>query len=141
MGAQLNWCPTLAKVSDLPQQDGVVSLIDTNLPTLKNGATNPTGAVSVAKLNGNTYCFSVNCPQCKIPLTKAMLLDGPPRLACTFCKTTYDLKSGQKVETAPEVTGGMLGGLVKNLFSAQEGGPLPLYKLGEKAGKVLIAFD
>jgi nitrite reductase/ring-hydroxylating ferredoxin subunit len=141
MGAQLNWCPTLAKVTDLPTLDGTIGLIDTNLPTLKNGATNPTGAVSVAKSNGNTYCFGVNCPQCKIPLIKAMLLNDPPRVACTFCKSTYDLKSGTKVEVAAEVSGGVFGGLVKSLFSAQDGGPLPIYKLGEKGGKVVIALD
>ncbi|GKY92249.1 hypothetical protein MPSEU_000196100 [Mayamaea pseudoterrestris] len=145
-GAQLNWCPTLAKVSDLPQTDGSMSIIDTNLTTLKNGATNPTGAVSVARIQNNVYCYGVNCPQCKIPLTKAMLLSAStssnaPRLACTFCKSTYNLNTGAKVETAKEVSGGIISGIVKSVFAAQDGGPLPIYKLGEKNGKVLIALD
>ena len=141
MGGQVNWCPTLAKVSDLPTENGSIGIIDTNLPTLKNGATNPTGAVSVGKIDGNLYCFAINCPQCKIPLTKAMMLAGPARVACTFCKSTYDLKTGSKVDTAAEVSGGMLDGIVKSIFSAQDGGPLSVYKLGEKGGKVLIDLD
>jgi nitrite reductase/ring-hydroxylating ferredoxin subunit len=138
MGSQINWCPTLYKPSDLPQQDGSIAILDTNLPTLKNGATNPTGAVAVAKFGGDTYCFSISCPQCKIPVLKAKLLEGPPRLSCNFCQSTYDLKSGAKVEAAE--SGGMFGGIMKSLLSAKDGGPLPVYRLGEKGGKVLIAL-
>jgi nitrite reductase/ring-hydroxylating ferredoxin subunit len=138
MGSQINWCPLPYTPSELPSEDGTINVLETNLPTLKNGATNPAGAVSVAKFNGATYCFSISCPQCKIPLLKAKLIEGP-RVCCSFCKSTYNLKTGEKVEAAE--TGGLVGGIVKNLFSSVQGGPLPVYRLGEKAGKILIAVD
>ena len=144
MGGQINWCPTTYRVADLPQADGTSGILDTNLPTRRTGATNPTGAVAVARGGGATYCYGVSCPRCKIPLTKAQLAAGsPPSVTCGFCRTTYSLRSGEKMETPPEAAGagGFLGAIAKNLFSAQEGAALPIYQLGVKGGKVLIAVD
>jgi nitrite reductase/ring-hydroxylating ferredoxin subunit len=135
----IDWIPLQISSNQLPSEDGKVGLIDTNLISLKNGATNPTGAVSVAKLAGETFCFAVNCPTCQIPLTKAKLLPGPQRVCCDFCKATFNLKTGAKVESAE--SGGLFGGVIKSLLSAKTSGPLAIYKLGEKNGKLLIAMD
>lgn len=140
--SNVNWCQLKTKTSELPKDEGKVMFIDTELPTLKNGATNPTGAVSVATFGGQTYCFGSSCPSCKIPLAKAKILTsstGAPTLSCDFCKAAYDLKSGAKVESIESA--GLLGGVVKNIMAAQSSGPIPIYKLGEKGGKLLIAVD
>jgi len=146
MGSQINWIPIQVSSKALPKEDNTVGLVDTNLPTMKNGQTNPTGAVSVLKYKDQTYCFAVNCPSCKIPLTKAQAVAGneesgnQPRLVCDFCKSTYNLKNGAKLTSAVPKPG-LLGGIAKSLFSAQDSGPLPVYKLGEKNGKLVIALD
>ena len=144
----INWCPMPAGQT-VPTQVNKVGLLDTNLPTLKNSATNPTGAVSVVKAdNDQIYCFSSSCPSCQIPLTKAKVMEPTastephPRLVCDFCKATYSLKDGQRLEgeeAAP--SGGIFGGLVKNVFSAKESGPLKIYKLGQKGKDLVIAVD
>jgi nitrite reductase/ring-hydroxylating ferredoxin subunit len=143
----INWCP-VPPGQKLPEKEGVVTLMDTMLTTLKNGATNPTGAVGVVKYAGQTYCFSSACPSCKIPLVKAKVFPGDvdaaaenkaPRLACDFCKSTYNLKSGNKV--AAVETGGFFGNIVKSVMQSQATGGLPIYKLGEKNGKLLICVD
>ena len=134
----LNWCP-IPQGQSLPTQNGQIGLLDTELPTMKNGATNPTGAVAVGKIGDELHCFASSCPSCQIPLTKAQLVDGPPRIACGFCKSTYQLKDGRKVESLE--SGGLFGGIVKSVFSAKETGNLPIYKLGEKNGKMLIVVD
>ena len=144
-GGDINWCPIPAG-NKLPEQEGKVSFINTELPTLKNSATNPTGAVSVLKYKGETFCFDSSCPSCKIPLTKAKVFDPneesgkAPRLLCDFCKATYNLKTGEKLQESAEKAG-LFGGVVKNIFAAQESAPLNVYKLGEKGGKLLIALD
>lgn len=146
MGSQVNWIPIQVSAKDLPSEDNKVGLIDTNLPTMKNTQTNPTGAVSVLKYKDQTYCFGVNCPSCKIPLTKAQAVEGndesgkQPRLVCDFCKATYNLKTGAKLESAVP-NAGILGGIAKSIFSAQSSGPLPVYKLGEQKGKLVIGLD
>ena len=145
----INWCPMPAGQT-LPTQVNKVGLLDTDLPTLKNTATNPTGAVAVVKAdNGQTYCFSSSCPSCQIPLTKAKIVEGTattephPRLVCDFCKATYSLKNGAKLEGEDAVKegGGLFGGLVKNVLSAKESGPLNMYKLGQKGKDLVIAVD
>jgi nitrite reductase/ring-hydroxylating ferredoxin subunit len=143
----INWCP-LPPGQKLPEAEGAVTLMDTELTTMKNGATNPTGAVGVVKYEGQTYCFSSACPSCKIPLLKAKVFPGvvdpaaenkAPRLACDFCKSTYNLKTGNKV--AAVETGGFFGSIVKSVMQSQASGGLPIYKLGEKNGKLLICVD
>lgn len=137
----LNWLPLPVATSALPQKDGEIGILDTELFTLKNGATNPTGAVTVARQNGQTFCFSIGCPSCQIPLNKAKLVtrEGQPILGCTFCKASFNLRTGQKVEAIEK--GGIFGGVVQSIFSAKDSGPLTMYKLAEKNGKLLIALD
>ena len=145
----INWCP-MPSGQKVPTQVNKVGLLDTNLPTLKNSATNPTGAVSVVKAdNDQIYCFSSSCPSCQIPLTKAKIVEGTattephPRLVCDFCKATYSLKDGAKLEGEDAVKegGGLFGGLVKNVFSAKDSGPLKMYKLGQKGKDLVISVD
>ena len=130
------WC-TVPKGQTLPTQENQVTLLTTNLPTLIDKGINPTGAVSVLKYNNDMYCFSVNCPCCKIPLTKAVAKDKDI-LECNFCKSTYSLTTGQRLENNDK---GLLGGMVQSVLSSspQNKGPLMLYQLGEDAnGKLLI---
>lgn len=140
----------MPKGQELPSQVNKVGLLDTDLPTLKNSATNPTGAVAVVKAdNDQTYCFSSSCPSCQIPLTKAKVVESTkataphPRLVCDFCKATYSLKDGAHLEgdDAVKQGGGLFGGLVKNVFAAKESGPLKMYKLGQKGKDLVIAVD
>ena len=127
----INWCP-MPKGQTLPKEINKVGLLDTNLPTLKNSATNPTGAVSVLKAdNSQIYCFSSACPSCQIPLTKAKVeratdTTAPhPRLVCDFCKATYSLKDGALLQGDDAVqSGGLFSGVVKNVFAAQDSGSL-----------------
>ena len=139
----INWCP-IPDGQSLPTKEGSIGLLDTNLPTMKNSATNPTGAVAVAKFEDETFCFGSSCPSCKIPMTKANVLPATensngPRVSCSFCKSTYSLKTGAKLEAAEQ--GGMFSGVIKSVFAAQESGPLPVYKLGERNGKLVVAVD
>lgn len=107
-----------------------------------NGATNPTGAVSVVNYEEKTYCFASSCSCCQIPLSKAKVLPPSeetgtaPRLSCDFCKATYNVRTGERVENAEKP--GLLGGVVTGLFSKSDKKPLPIYDLGEKSGQVLI---
>lgn len=144
----INWIPLAFKAkSVLPEQENKVALIDTNLPTLKNAATNPTGAVSVVNYDKQVYCFSSSCPSCKIPMTKASVsaaassAASAPVIQCGFCKAKYNLKDGQRMESNTDDDGGLFGGVVKSIFAAKDSGPLPVYRLGEKGGKLLIALD
>eukprot|EP00980_Cylindrotheca_fusiformis_P024808 scaffold12503_cov143-Cylindrotheca_fusiformis.AAC.2 len=145
VGPSRNWINTKKKVDMLPKEDGSVALLDTGAFLLVDKATNPTGAVCVMKYGSQTHCFSSSCPQCKIPMTKAKALPPnaetgtAPRVACDFCKATYNLKTGEKV--ASEEKTGFLGGIAKAVLSAQEGGPLPIYQLGEKNGEILFSMD
>lgn len=56
-----------------------------------------------------------------------------------FSKSTYNLKTGKKVTSAENP--GFLGGIAKAVFSAQENGPLRIFALGEKGGKILFNMD
>lgn len=134
------WSPVsgLPSLKALPQEEGVVKLVDTMVPALINKQTNPTGAVSIVNYMGTTYCFSSSCSSCKIPLTKAQVLppneetgNKDPRLQCDFCGATYNLRTGEPVKKE----GGKLLGF---LFSKSETVPLPVYALGEQGGKVFI---
>ena len=141
-----NWI-TVPKSSkkDLPKKEGQVSLLNTQAFLLVDKNTNPTGAVSVAKYEGQTYCFSASCPSCKIPMTKAKCLPASeetgtaPRVSCDFCKATFNLKTGEQVESTE--SSGFLGGIAKAVLSAQDSTPLPVYSLAEKDGKILFAMD
>ena len=116
-----------ASVSDLPTTTGSIAIIDTNQPTIKDAATNPTGAICTGKYEGSLYAWSVNCECCKVPLNKAKLLPADdktgsfPRLSCGFCGATYNVGTGEPVDDAEGegVGGNMFGGIVKNLMSSQ----------------------
>jgi nitrite reductase/ring-hydroxylating ferredoxin subunit len=153
----INWCPTPITSRDLPTAENTVALLATNLPSLKNGQTNPNSAVAVIKYDGQTYCFDAACPACKIPLTKAKCTTVPdpdedPKdeyvidvITCDFCKTTYELQTGvRQKESAVKNEMGFFGGITSKVFAsnAQTAGPLKFYKLGEKDnGQVVIAVD
>jgi nitrite reductase/ring-hydroxylating ferredoxin subunit len=156
-GPVINWIPIAVSLKELPTEENKVKIIDTNLPTMKNGQTNPTGAVSVMKYHQITYCFAINCPSCQIPLTKATMyppaddnqeeggkkqtLSSSPRLVCDFCKTTYNIQTGEKCTQSAVEKPGLFGGIAKSLFASQASGNLKTFKLGERNGKLLIALD
>lgn len=140
-----NWVPVkgISSMKELPQEENKVKFVDTYADKLTEGATNPTGAVSVVNYEGKTYCFSSSCTSCKVPLTKAQVFppneetgNTVPRLSCDFCKATYNIRTGERVENAGKP--GLMGGVVSGLFGAQDKVPLPTYDLGEKSGQVLI---
>jgi len=141
-----NWVPVkgITSMDDLPKEENSVKVIDTMANELMDGATNPTGAVAVANYSKKTFCFSVSCPSCKIPLLKSKIYEPneetrnvDPRITCDFCKATYNIRSGERLAESAESTG-LLGNMVKGLFSAQDSVPLRTYDLGEKDGSVLI---
>ena len=136
--APSNWQQTaIPSIKSLPQEQNTVKVIDTNVLSLKDGATNPTGAVSIVNYNDKTYCFSSSCAKCKIPLTKAKVLEptsetgNDARLQCDLCGATYNLRTGDVVEKE----GGKMMGF---LFSQMDDNNLPVYGLGEQSGKVFI---
>jgi nitrite reductase/ring-hydroxylating ferredoxin subunit len=57
-------------------------------------------------------------------------------LVCDFCKATYNVKTGERI--ADDGERGLMGNIVKSLFSATEKTPLRTYELGEKNGQVFI---
>ena len=133
-----NWVQTsIPGIKSLPSEKNVVKLVDTQVPSLINKQTNPTGAVSIVNYGDKTYCFSSGCASCQIPLTKGKVLDptdetnGEARLQCDFCGATYNLRTGAPVEKE----GGKLFGF---LFSKSEAKDLPVYGLGEQGGKMFI---
>ncbi len=142
-----NWVPIPnLKVNSLPDEDGI-TLIDTNLKPLINGATNPTGALCVARYEGKLYCFQVNCECCKVPMNKAKLLpptseSGGPRVSCDFCSSTYSLKTGLPLEDARKdegAGGNVFGSMIKNLMSSQSKKALQVYSLSaDNKDRVLI---
>jgi len=145
-----NWLQVPDKTTkDLPVEEGKVLLLETNAFLLKNAQTNPNGAVSVLKYEGETYCFDANCPNCKIPMTKAKALppneeteqtNNAPRVACDFCQSTYNLKSGEKLES--QQGGGLFGGIAKAVLGAnKDAGTLQIYQLGEKNDKIMFSMD
>jgi nitrite reductase/ring-hydroxylating ferredoxin subunit len=145
MNSSKQWIPVsgMSSTAELPTEEGKVKIVETMVPALMDKATNPTGAVAVVKYGPNTYCTSISCASCKIPMTKARVLeaneetDPDPRLACDFCSATYNLRTGERVTSVEK--GGLMGGIVKGLFSKADDNPLPVYELGEsKQGKVVI---
>lgn len=62
-----------------------------------------------------------------------------PRVACDFCQSTYNLKTGEKLTS--QESKGIFGGLAKAVLGAQESGPLSTYQLGEKNGKIMFNLD
>lgn len=133
-----NWAQTsIPSIKSLPKEKNSVQLVDTQVPALINKQTNPTGAVSIVNYEDKTYCFSSGCASCKIPLTKAKILDpaedtgDDARIQCDFCGATYNLRNGAPVQKE----GGKLLGF---LFSKSETVELPVYGLGEQGGKVFI---
>ena len=140
-----NWTPVkgIQSLKDLPRDEDVVKVVETMADVLIDGATNPTGAVSILNKNGKTYCFSVSCASCKFPLLKAKVLSPNtetsnlhPRLVCDFCKATYNVKTGERIQD--DEARGLIGTVVKGLFSATEKTPLRTFELGEKNGQVFI---
>jgi nitrite reductase/ring-hydroxylating ferredoxin subunit len=65
--------------------------------------------------------------------------NAAPRVACDFCQSTYNLQTGRRV--ASQKTKGIFGGLAKAVLGSQESGPLNVYQLGEKNGKVMFSMD
>jgi len=132
------WVQTsIPSIKSLPSEKKVVKLVDTQVPSLINKQTNPTGAVSIVNYNDKTYCFSSSCASCQIPLTKAKVLEAndetnkEARLQCDFCGATYNLRTGSPVTKED-------GKLLGFLFSKSEDKKLPVYGLGEQGGKVFI---
>eukprot|EP00956_Cyclotella_meneghiniana_P013489 scaffold19546_cov65-Cyclotella_meneghiniana.AAC.6 len=122
-----NWIATsIPSLGDLPKETNVVKVIDTNVASITDKNINPTGAVSIVNYQDEsattTYCFSVSCASCKIPLTKGKVLppkeSGDARLQCDLCGATYNLRSGEQNKEEK----------------------LPVYALGEKGGKVFISM-
>jgi nitrite reductase/ring-hydroxylating ferredoxin subunit len=133
----VTWIPIPGMISgmnDIPIKEGTIQLIDTMIPALTKPATNPTGAVAVIKYKSSVYCTSVQCTSCQFPLNKAEVLDpteetgNDPRITCSFCKATYNLRTGDRVTTHED--GGVLSGIARSLFSKQKEEPLPVYALG-----------
>jgi len=143
-GRTTNWVPVkgISSSADLPTENGAIKLIDTYADDIMDGATNPNGAVCVVNFGGKTYCSEVNCSTCKIPLNKALILAAndetgdDPRICCNFCKTTHNLRTGERLANAESA--GLVGGIVKGLFSASDTAPLKTYELGEKNGQIVI---
>jgi len=141
-----SWYPVkgIKSLDDITKEENVVQLIETQVKQLCDPRTNPNGAVGVLKTNGNTYSFSSSCPCCQIPLTKAKVREGTeetngePRLSCDFCATTFNIRTGEVVTSASKP--GIMGSVVKGLFSKAEKEPLPVYALGEKNGQILISL-
>jgi len=127
--------------------DSKIQIVETSVSKLVDARTNPSGAVCITNYNKNLYCHSVSCASCQIPLTKAKLLppnddtnNNFPRIQCDFCAATYNLRTGEQVKSEENSGGGLFGGIVKGIYSAQkkEDTVLPTYDLGEKNGQVLI---
>mmetsp|Transcript_8764 Transcript_8764/g.25989 ORF Transcript_8764/g.25989 Transcript_8764/m.25989 type:complete len:219 (+) Transcript_8764:165-821(+) len=145
-GSGTNWLNTNKSVKELPTEDGKVVLLETGAFLLVNKQTNPGGAASTVKYGGETYCFQANCPQCQIPMIKAKVLppndetaNKAPRVSCDLCKSTYNMKTGEKLEAAE--TAGLFGGIAKSVLGSKDGGNLATYKLGEKNGKIMFTMD
>lgn len=63
-----------------------------------------------------------------------------PRVVCDFCQSTYNLQTGERLKSQ-EQGGGILGGIAKAVMGAQTSGPLSVYRLGEKNGKIMFGMD
>eukprot|EP00547_Thalassionema_nitzschioides_P000934 CAMPEP_0194205000 /NCGR_PEP_ID=MMETSP0156-20130528/4369_1 /TAXON_ID=33649 /ORGANISM="Thalassionema nitzschioides, Strain L26-B" /LENGTH=180 /DNA_ID=CAMNT_0038931149 /DNA_START=180 /DNA_END=722 /DNA_ORIENTATION=- len=137
------WYPVegVKSIEDLDLAEGKITVVPTKIDALTQ-FTNPEGAISVVKYGSSVYCMSVGCASCEIPLDKAEVLEpseetgNEPRLSCSFCQATYNLRTGERVTSAGK--GGLMSGMMKGLFSKQESKPLPVYALGEKKGQVFL---
>jgi len=141
-----NWLNTNKSVKELPTEEGKVAIIETGAFLLVNKQTNPGGAASTVKYGGETYCFQASCPQCQVPLTKAKVLppngetdNKAPRVSCDLCKSTYNMKTGEKLEAAE--TAGFFGGMAKAVLGSNDKGNLATYQLGEKNGKIMFTME
>jgi hypothetical protein len=56
-----------------------------------------------------------------------------------LCQSTYNLRTGAKVTS--QQPKGIFGGIAKAVLGSQESGPLSIYQLGEKNGKVMFSMD
>jgi nitrite reductase/ring-hydroxylating ferredoxin subunit len=66
--------------------------------------------------------------------------NSAPRVVCDFCKSTYNLKTGAKLES--QQGGGIFGGIAKAVLGAQSSSPLKIYQLGEgKNNKIMFSMD
>lgn len=141
-----NWLNTKKSTKELPTEEGKVTLIETGAFLLVNKQTNPGGAAATVKYGEEIFCFEANCPQCKIPMLKAKVLppneetnNESPRVTCDLCKSTYNLKTGEKLETTEST--GFFGGIAKSVLGAQDEGNMDTYRLGEKNGKIMFNMD
>lgn len=141
-----SWLNTNKSVKELPTEEGKVVLLETGAFLLVNKQTNPGGAASTVKYGGETYCFQASCPQCQVPMTKAKVLapndetnNKGPRVSCDLCKSTYNIKTGEKVES-PE-NPGILGGMAKAVLGSKDTGNMATYQLGEKNGKIMFTME
>ncbi len=63
-----------------------------------------------------------------------------PRVSCDLCKSTYNLKTGEKVESAE--ASGFFGGIAKAVLGANEDKDvMDIYQLGEKDGKIMFNME
>ena len=59
-----------------------------------------------------------------------------PRISCDLCKATYNLKTGEKLETTE--ASGLFGGIAKAVLGSNEEGDMDTYQLGEKDGNIMF---
>ena len=64
--------------------------------------------------------------------------NASPRVACDFCKSTYSLKTGERLKSQEST--GILAGIAKAVLGSQTSAPLAIYQLGEKDGKIMFSF-
>jgi len=142
-----NWLDTNKSVKELPTEEGKVAMIETGAFLLVDKGTNPGGAAATVKYGGDVFCFEAACPQCKVPMLKAKVLppneetdNKSPRVSCDLCKSTYNLKTGEKLEAAEST--GFLGGIAKAVLGAnEETDVMAVYQLGQKDGKIMFNMD
>jgi len=141
-----SWLNTNKSVKELPTEDGKIVLFETGAFLLKDKGTNPAGAASAVRYGGEVFCFEAFCPQCKVPMSKAKVLppnnetdNKAPRVSCDLCKSTYDLKNGNKLEAVGST--GVLGGIAKAVLGSKDAGSLSTYELGEKNGKIMFTME
>lgn len=75
------------------------------------------------------------------PNEETQRTNNAPRVACDFCQSTYNLKSGERLESQ-QGNGGLFGGIAKAVLGAnKDSGPLNIYQLGEKNDKIMFSMD